>query len=306
MIERRLRLGALLLFAGALAVSCGGSSISRSQDGDEDADDDVGGNGGSVSSGGVTTGGRSGGGTTGSGGVSTGGASTGGVGAAAGGLGGGAGRMQGGRGGAGGGGGDAGDALCPDEPAGATPCGGDLIGTWVAAGCSLSLSGVVDVSGIGLSTECLSPPVTGSVQITGSVTFDEMTYSDHTVTSGDARFELGPECLEISGTMTTCDVLANPLQSLGYRSVSCTVNAATMGCSCIGTIQQMGGLGFISHDASTSGTYATEGDDVTLSEFGIDTEYSYCVSDDAQLLALSLQTVSRTGTLADPIVLVKQ
>jgi hypothetical protein len=303
MVEARPRLAVSLLLAGALAVSCGGSSISRSQDGDEDVDDDQGGNGGSVSSGGVTTGGSSGGGRTGSGGASTGGVPTGGVGAMAGGLGGG---MQGGRGGTGGDAGEGGELLCPDEPPGATPCGGDLIGTWVAAECSLSLTGVVNLSEIGLSTECMSPPVTGSVRVTGSVTFHEMTYSDDTITSGEVTFELDPACLVISGTMTTCDRLGPFLQYLGYKSVSCTVNAVTMGCSCMGTIQQTGGLAFISHDASTSGTYATEGDDVTLSEFGIDTEYSYCVSDDAQVLALSLRAVARTGTIADPIVLLKQ
>ena len=196
---------------------------------------------------------------------------------------------------------------CPDLlPAGSTPCGGDLVGTWTAAACSLTLAGVATLSGLGFSLECMSAPVLGSLSVTGTVTFnDDMTYSDNTITTGTSTLELAPVCLEISGTQTTCDVLANPLQSLGYDSITCVSNAVTGGCTCSNTIRRDGGLAFVADNASSSGVYTTAGNYVTLTSLGDDTEYSYCVSRDAQVLTLSLQTVARIGTVADPIVLVK-
>ena len=186
------------------------------------------------------------------------------------------------------------------------PCGGDLVGTWTAAACSRTVSGVVNLAGVGLSTECLTAPVTGSLRVSGNVTFDEvMTYSDYTTISGESTFELAPACLEVSGTKTTCDRLGSPLLSLGYDSLTCVSNAVNGGCTCTGTVLQTGGLAHVSYERSTNGTYATAGNDVTLTSLEDGTEYSYCVSPDAQLLTLSLQTVARIGTVADLIILVK-
>jgi hypothetical protein len=62
----------------------------------------------------------------------------------------------------------------------------------------------------------------------------------------------------------------------------------------------MGGLAFISTDASTYGSYTTTGGNLTLTTFGENTEYEFCMQGD-QSLNLSLITVAKTGTLADPI-----
>ena len=96
------------------------------------------------------------------------------------------------------------------------------------------------------------------------------------------------------------------MRALGYASVRCVTNEETLGCTCVGNVEQSGGLGFISFDASTSGTYATNGNEVTLTTFGDDTQYASCVSPSAETLTLALVTVAKTGEVADPIGFVKQ
>jgi hypothetical protein len=147
-------------------------------------------------------------------------------------------------------------------------------------------------------------PVTGYLQVSGAVTFDEMThsYSDNTITSGESTFELARECLLISGTETTCLDLGVALaRALGYASVRCVSNAATLGCTCSATVYQTGGLGFVSYDASTEGTYATTGNHLTLTAFEGGTEYDFCASQRTQVLNLTLTENARTGAVADPI-----
>jgi hypothetical protein len=200
-------------------------------------------------------------------------------------------------------GGEVDELACPNvSPSEGSPCGGDLVGTWTASACSLTVSGVVDLRNLGLSPDCTSPPVTGSLRVTGTVTFHEdMTYSDETTTSGESTFELVPECTQMAAT---CEVLQTPLLSLGFASLTCVTNAVN-GCTCTGTILQTGGLALVVYDPSTSGTYTTGGDDVTLTSDGVVTTYSYCVLREAKLLTLSPQTAGINGTVADPIVLVK-
>jgi hypothetical protein len=148
------------------------------------------------------------------------------------------------------------------------------------------------------------PPVAGWLRVNGTVTFAGETFLDETITSGESTFELGEACLPL--TVVTCDMVESPLQTLGYASVTCVPNETTRGCACTGTVRQTGGLAVVSFDPSTTGTYVTSGDRVTLTSLGIDTEYASCVSPGAESLSLSLVTVAKTGTVTDPIGFVKQ
>ena len=266
-MECRVSLAVWLSLAGAVAASCGGNSTSHI----EDRDDDGGASGGNAGSSGESGGNATGGSANGGGGASSGSA------------------------------GDGGAVPCTGEvPPSDVVCNGDLTGTWIAKSCSLRVSGVVDLSNLGFPT-CLVP-VVGSLQVSGSVTFDGETYSDDTITTGETTFELEQTCL----LTVTCDDVGMPLQALGYKSVRCVPNEATLGCTCVGKVEQSGGLGFISIDASTYGTYATSGKMLTLTTFGDDTEYASCVWEGAESLSLSLVTVAKTGTVADPLGFKKQ
>jgi hypothetical protein len=276
MIEHWLARAALPFFAGTLAASCGGSSISHVEDRGAGAAD---GSGGAAVLGG-------------SGGVSIGGAHTGGT----------AGR---------------GEENCPDTlPADGVPCGGDLAGTWTSTACPLKVSGSVDLSRIGLSLECLYAPVLGSHRVTGTVTFNaddiyDQRYADDTVSSGQSSFELGPECLQISGTDTTCEALQEALSPVGFGSVTCASNMVSGGCTCTGTLLQNGGLGLISDEPSSSGNYSVTGHYVILAWLlennqYAQLDYAYCVSPDAQRLALWVGRMAKTGWLTDPMVFEKR
>ena len=158
---------------------------------------------------------------------------------------------------------DTGGASCTEV----MPCGGDVVGTWTAAPCRLTVTGNADLSGFGL--DCTSAPVTGSLRVTGTWTASsDGKYTDNTTTSGDAQLELPPECLRVSGTTTTCERLGGSLQALGYASLTCTDNSASGGCTCSATVQQAGGLALVSIDASTTGTYTTSNNNLVTTAFG--------------------------------------
>jgi len=85
--------------------------------------------------------------------------------------------------------------------------------------------------------------------------------------------------------------------NLGYSSLSCTSTAGG-GCACSGTVQQTGVLGLVSVAPSPSGSYATSGNQVTITGDAGDTKYSYCVS--GNNLTLTPQSTSPTmaGTIS--------
>jgi len=125
--------------------------------------DDGGKNGTGGASGSTATGGVSGTATGGTGGAGTSGSS--GTGGQAGS--GGSGAPTGGAGGAGagaGGSGGGGPIDCTDV----APCGGDVIGTWTAASCELTVSGMADIALAGLG--CTMAPATGSLSVSGTWT----------------------------------------------------------------------------------------------------------------------------------------
>lgn len=265
----------------------------------------TGGSSGTATGGTGVTGGSAQGGSSGaagsgpSGGATTGGAPTGGAagsssGGAAGGEPGGAGGMSGSGGG----------TSCTE----AAPCGGDLTGTWTIQSCPLAVVGSVNVAGLGIDMQCTEGMITaGTLQITGSLTFNaDMTFTDATTMTGNVTFELGPRCLILSGTTTTCDGLESPVGSVGFKSgsVMCTDNSTTMGCTCTGVIEQMRGFGYTSYDSGDNGTHMAMANEVALKWYGDPVDYSYCVA--GSTLTMSLDSIPKTGTVDGPIVLQKQ
>lgn len=182
------------------------------------------------------------------------------------------------------------------------PCGGAVAGAWVAAGSCLPVSGMVDVSGFGLG--CTQVPVTGTLEVAGPWTANpDGTFVDQTTTSGDSELALPPACLNISGTVTTCDRLGGALQALGYAEVTCVDAASGGGCTCAASVQQTGGLASVSLSPASGGTYASANNVLTTTSAGVDTAYAYCVSGNQMIM--TPQTVRATGALTGTIVFVK-
>jgi len=182
-----------------------------------------------------------------------------------------------------------------------TACGGDLAGTWVAAGSCLPVSGQANMAGFGLG--CTAAPVTGTLEVSGAWTAKlDGTFTDTTTTSGDSEIQLPPDCLNVSGTVTTCDRLDGALQALGYASVTCA-DAASGGCTCTGTVQQTGGMGFVVLGAPAGGSYTTANNVITTAGRN-PRDYSYCVS--GNRLTVTPQGVSNIGSLTGTIVFEKQ
>ena len=177
-----------------------------------------------------------------------------------------------GLGGTGGGGG----ASCSNVTSNVTPCGGNVVGIWTVTPSCLKLSGNLDITVAGLDPNtCKNATITGALQVTGTWTANANgTYIDRTTTSGDAQIQLLQGCLQVTGTTITCERISGPLTSLGFDSVSCAP-AAGGGCNCAATIRQTGGLGLLSGDPQTSGTYTTSGNVITADDTA---QYSYCVS----------------------------
>jgi hypothetical protein len=163
-----------------------------------------------------------------------------------------------------------------------------VIGTWKVTSACLAVSGALDPTKVGLG--CSSVPVTGSLQVGGSLTINSNgTYSDDTLTSGTEQFTLAKSCLVLSSTPLGCDQAANVMQALGFSQVTCSTTADG-GCSCSGTVQQTGGIGQLSQAPATSNDYSTSGNLLTLTGDTANATYSYCVS--GTKLTMTPQTTS--------------
>jgi hypothetical protein len=183
--------------------------------------------------------------------------------------------------------GGAGGASCSNVQ----PCGGDVVGTWTVTSSCLEVTGKLDMSVFGLG--CAPAPVTGSLRVTGTwIAKSNGTYADNTTTTGSETFTLAASCLQISGTTITCDGVGVLFQS-EYQSVSCTP-AAGGGCTCAATVNQTNWAGVVSFDASTSGTYKTAGNVVTLDD---EAKYSYCVSGSKMTWTPQSTSPTTTGTI---------
>jgi hypothetical protein len=156
----------------------------------------------------------------------------------------------------------------------------------------LKVTGVLDLASLGAG--CVSAPVTGFLQVTGTWTAKANgTYLDNTITSGSEQFTLAASCLVVSSTPVACAPMASFLIGLGYASVSC-MSAVGGGCNCTATIQQTGGLGLLSADPQASGTYQTSGNVVTADNTA---QYSYCVSGNKMTWTPKSASPTTTGTV---------
>jgi hypothetical protein len=181
--------------------------------------------------------------------------------------------------------------------------GGSAAQAPVVADCTaVGPSGAVDMSGFGLG--CTMGQITGSLEVAGtwSATADGR-FTDGTTTSGDAELVLAPECLNISGTVTTCDRLGGAFQALGFAQVDCVNAASGGGCTCDATVQQTGGLATVTLSPAASGSYASANNVLTTTTAGVETTYAYCVS--GNRMTMTPQTVTKAGALTGTIVLVK-
>jgi Alpha-L-arabinofuranosidase B, catalytic len=177
-----------------------------------------------------------------------------------------------------------------------TACGGNAVGTWAVSSSCLTLSGNnLDISSAGLDpNSCKNVTISGSLTVSGTWTANSNgTYTDGTTTSGTAQLQLPAGCLQISGTSTTCARVGGPLAGLGFKSVSCT-DATGGGCSCTATVQQSGGIGFLSLGAQASGNYTTSGSTLTADSTA---NYSYCVAGNQLTLAPQTPSPTTMGTI---------
>ena len=196
----------------------------------------------------------------------------------------------------------------PDLCANVTACGGDVVGTWDVTGSCLAVSGQVDVSASGLNCNSqpgvdfplTQPTVTGSLQVAGTFTVNaDGTVADNTTTTGTVTFVFSGYCREGAATCASCARLATVIfPSLGYASATCEEDPNSVaspgcgnGCTCTATVDQSGGMGLVTTDASATSTYTPAGSDFTVNPG--DLQYSYCVSG----TALTVTPVSPTPTV---------
>ena len=190
-----------------------------------------------------------------------------------------------------------------------TPCGGDVVGTWNVTSSCLTVSGDLSVWYVGLD-RCESVSVTGSLDVTGTWTANaDGTYSDNTTTTGTETLELLGSCLRIEGTCTTCSRIGPALASVGYASVTCEEDPnrdpsleCGLGCTCLATIDETGGLGVAPLYPSGSGTYTVAGS--TLLITAREQEYAYCAS--GSTVSVTPLSTDRTGTLTGTVLLQRQ
>jgi len=235
--------------------------------------------------------------TTGGGGggaVSTGGSMAGG---------GAAGSAAGGTTATGGGGGSGGRVEAP--PASCTDvvaCGGDVASVWFATSACLPVTGMADLTSFGIG--CTMAPATGKLDVTGNWSFADGKISDNTTTTGDVVLEMEKQCLNISGTVSTCDRLGAPLSSVGFSELVCVDSTKTEGgCTCTGKVNQMGSTGLVSFNASQTGKYTTADNKLSIAS-GDKPEYDYCIQ--GEFMTVTLKTKNNIGQVNGTVVFQRQ
>jgi hypothetical protein len=177
----------------------------------------------------------------------------------------------GGSGGSSGSGGGEGD-VCDKV----TACGGEVAGTWEAKSSCLKTTGSADISYLGL--QCLTAQITGSIEVTGTLTLADGKYTDKTVAKGSDKWALDASCLNLSGTKVSCEgissVFAATLSGYGYEEFSCSNASSGGGCTCEGKVNSTGGIGLLYNDLTPTGKYTSSGNTLSL---GDGLEYDYCV-----------------------------
>ena len=246
----------------------------------------------SSSSGGPSgSGGSASGGTTGSGGSSS-GQGSGGNSSSGGAQGSGGNHGSGGKVGSGGASSGGASGTACTATANVTACGGTVTGTWTASGC-LNVSGSLDVRSL-FGLTCPAGQVTGSLQVSGTWTANANgTFTDNTMTTGTEQLTLPAECMTLSMSPVTCERLAGVMGSY-YDTATC-VDASGGGCTCTGTVKQMGTLGVVSTAANTDGNYTTASNTITITQDS--TQYAYCVAGGKLTLTPQSNGPAITGTI---------
>jgi hypothetical protein len=136
--------------------------------------------------------------------------------------------------------------------------------------------------GMGMPGECQTVKVTGVINVSGSFIVNaDGSFKDQTTTTGEESLILADECLNVSGTRTTCDLTTAGLQNFGYsEKPTCTALPAG-GCSCKAKISQKGGIGYKSNDPLAMGDLAKADSNVVLGQNslnGDDLQFGFCVS----------------------------
>jgi hypothetical protein len=160
----------------------------------------------------------------------------------------------------------------PCTPAGVTACGGSVTGSWTVSSSCISVSGEVDAQKqFGLT--CPVGQVSASLTVTGTFSAKaDGSFVDGTTTKGPAQITLPPACLMLSGTTTTCAKIAQVIQ--GYDGLTCVDSAG--GCSCTGTVNQMGSMGILSQAPNADGFLTTANNAITITQDN--SQYSYCTA----------------------------
>ncbi|MBN2716247.1 MAG: hypothetical protein JXX14_10360 [Deltaproteobacteria bacterium] len=185
-----------------------------------------------------------------------------------------------------------------DECENVSPCGGDVVGTWNVTSSCLAVNGVLDMTYIGLGDWC-DATITGSLDVTGTWTANEDgTFTDNTATMGAETIEMSADCLNISGTTTTCDRMNGPIGAAGFAEVECVDNPTTGGCTCATTVDQAG-MGVAPGYPVVSGPYENRDSRITIASG--EQAYTYCVK--GSTMRLSPQSNEVSGPIIGGITL---
>ena len=145
-----------------------------------------------------------------------------------------------------------------------------MVGTWNVSSSCLDLSSSnLDIGPAGLDpSACKNVTLAGSLAVTGTWTANANgTYTDGTTTSGNVQIGMPAGCLKLSGTTVTCDGITGPLAGMGFANGNCTP-AAGGGCTCTATVQQMGGIAWLTADPQNNGNYTTSSNILTADGIG--------------------------------------
>jgi hypothetical protein len=186
----------------------------------------------------------------------------------------------------------------------ATPCGGDVTGTYTVKACSLELTGAVDLSGLGLG--CASgTTLSGALVVSGTWEADAQgTFWDNTTTQGVHEFKLPKACFDVAVT-GSCASVGTPLRAaLGYATAECMDDMERGGCICTATIHQEGGMAEVSPDPIQTGSYTTQGTTLTTSISGVTRTFQHCALESA--LELTIPTPGKIGQVEGSLLLQRE
>jgi hypothetical protein len=177
-------------------------------------------------------------------------------------------------------------------------CGGDAVGSWFAQDSCLPVSGIANVSNLGIG--CSEAPIEGVITVNGNwnVAADG-TFSDNATTTAELTMELAAECLDISGTVSRCDRLGLVMVGAAdLDEMNCVDSTITTGgCTCVGTVNQQGATAYpMAFNSRTSGTYVAADNTITVTGTSADPSleqlaYSYCMGGRFMHVTPTTQTI---------------